>query len=57
MRDLALSEVDRVAHQEAAIPVIGERDCPRPWQDEHPFSEWGHHSPTRGLGGLFGGPP
>ena len=37
--------------------MIGERDCPRPWQDEHPFSEWGHHSPTRVLRGLFGGPP
>ena len=57
MRDLVLSEIDRVAHQKAAISGIGERDCPRPGEDEHSFPEWGHHSPTRGLGGMPGRPP
>ena len=57
MRNPALPEVGRVAHQEAAVSVIGEGDCPRPRQDEYLLPEWGHHRPTRGLGGLFGGPP
>ena len=57
MRDQAVPEIHGTPHQEAAFPAIGERACPRPRQDEHPFPEWGHHSTTRGLGGLFGGPP
>ena len=57
MRDSALSEVDQAAHQEAAILATGERDCPRPWQDECTIPEWGHHSAPRGLGGIPGQPP
>ena len=57
MRDLALSEIDRVAHQEAAISMIGERDCPIPRQDENSLSEWGHYSAPRGLRGIPGRPP
>ena len=37
--------------------MIGERDCPRPQQDENSFSEWGHYSTPRGLGGISGRPP
>ena len=37
--------------------MIGERDCPRPQQDEYSLSEWGHHSAPRGLGGIPGRPP
>ena len=57
MKDPALSEIDRVAHQEAAVSTIGERDCPRPQQDEYSLSEWGHYSAPRGLGGIPGRPP
>ena len=52
MRDLPVSKVDRSAHQKAAVPATGERDCPRPRQDEHAVPEWGHYGPTRGLGGI-----
>ena len=57
MRDSALSKVDRAAHQKAAIPATGERDCPRPWQDEYTLSEWGHHRTPRGLRGILSRPP
>ena len=51
-----LPKVNQVAHQEAAVSVIGERDCPRPGEG-HSFPEWGHHSATRVLGGIPGRPP
>ena len=57
MRDPALSEIDRVAHQKAAVSMIGEGDCSGPWQDEYSISEWGHYSAPRGLGGISGRPP
>ena len=52
MRNSPVSKVDRTAHQKAAVPATGERDCPRPRQDEHAVPEWGHYGPTRGLGGI-----
>ena len=57
MRDLALSEIDRVAHQEAAVSMIGERDCPRPGEERRTIPVWGHYSTPRGLGGIPGRPP
>ena len=50
-------EVDRIAHQEAAIPATGERACSRPQQDKHQVPEWGNYGITRGLGGIPGRPP
>ena len=57
MRNPTLPKVDQVTHQETAISAIGERDCPRPGEEGRLFSEWGHHSATRGLGGIPGRPP
>ena len=57
MRNQVLPKVNRVAHQEAAVSAIGERDCPRPGEEGHLFPEWGHYSATRGLGGIPGRPP
>ena len=57
MRDSALSEIDRVAHQEAAIPATGERNCPRSGEERCTISEWGHYSAPRGLGSIPGWPP
>ena len=37
--------------------MTSERDCPRPWQDENSFSEWGHYGAPRDLGGIPGRPP
>ena len=36
--------------------MTGERDCPRPRQDEHWVPEWGYYGTTRGLGGIPGRP-
>ena len=57
MRNPVLPKVDRVAHQEAAVSAIGERDCPRHGEEGHSFPEWGHHSATRGLRVIPGRPP
>ena len=54
---LEVPEVDRVTHQEAAIPAIGERDCPRPGEEGRSIPEWGHYSAPRGLEGIPGRPP
>ena len=43
--------------RKTAIPMTGERDCPRPRQNEHAVPEWGHYGPTRGLGGIPGRSP
>ena len=56
-RDQEVPEIHRIPHQEAAIPGVGAGTCSRHGQVTNPFPEWGHHSTTRGLGGLFGGPP
>ena len=32
--------------------MTGERDCPRPRQNEHAVPERGHYGPARGLGGI-----
>ena len=37
--------------------MIGERDCPRPRQDEYLLSDWGHYSTPRGHGSIPGRPP
>ena len=37
--------------------MTGERDCPRPRQNEHAVPEWGHYGPARGLGGTPGWSP
>ena len=57
MRDLPVSEIDRATHQKTAIPMTGERDCPRLRQNEHAVPEWGHYGPARGLGGIPGRSP
>ena len=57
MRDSPVSKVDRASHQKAAVPATGERDCPRPRQDEHAIPEWGHYGPTRGLRGILSRSP
>ena len=57
MRESALPEVNRAAHQKTTIPVTGERNCPRPRQDEYVVPERGHYGTPRGLGGIFGWPP
>ena len=56
MRDQVVPEIQGTPHQEAAIPAIGERACPRPRQDEHQVPEWGDYGTTRGLGGIPGRP-
>ena len=57
MRDQAVPEVHRIAHQEAALPETGERTCSRPRQDKHHISEWGDNGSTRGFRGIPGRPP
>ena len=57
MRDSALPEVDRTIHQKTTVPATGERNCPRPRQDEYAVPEQGHYGTPRGLGGILGQPP
>ena len=50
-------EVNRIAHQEAAIPATGETACSRPQQDKHQVPEWGDYGIAGGLKGIPGRPP